>query len=132
MRMMLAAVLVGAAAGLPGCIFVSSNRAVESPRALVQQTREVEPGSGPPTFRSEHREQLARVTPGMSVEGLRALFPEAVFVERKHEEGRALDVYSVAMSVAYHYRDGRVVYTADEEGRFYFYEGKLERWKEGR
>lgn len=115
---------------LGGCIFVSSSREYGTPKKVLEQTREVVPGDGAPTFRGEYREQLAHLAPGMSVEQLRSLFPQAVFIEQYEDENRTVDVYSVKMSVAYHYREGVAIHTADEEAKFYFHEGKLLKWRE--
>jgi hypothetical protein len=116
---------------LPGCIIVATDRTYHVPsKKELAAVRQVDATQPLPTFRSEYREELSKLAPGMSVEEFRGLFPQSVFVEQVSSEGQSTDAYSVKLNVPYRYRGGEVILTAQDEAWFYFRDGAFVKWGE--
>jgi hypothetical protein len=130
------ATLTAAALGLatlPGCILVATDRHYyPATKKDLDSVRQVEPGGAAPSVRSDYKDQLAKLTPGISVDAFKAQFPSAVFVEQKEDAGHKIDAYSVKLEERYHVRGEGVIQTSHDEAWFYFRDGGFVKWGEPR
>jgi hypothetical protein len=118
-------------AALPGCILVATDHCQRSPtQAELDAVRQVEVSSSAPSIRTDYKEQLAKLTPGMSVDSFRAILPGALFVEQKQDGASKLDAYSLKLEEPYHVRGVSVIMTAKDEAWFYFRDGGFVKWGE--
>src|SRR5690348_14060306 len=118
---------------LPGCIIVATDHYEHPHHASKEELaniRQVEGTEGPPRLRREYHEQLSKLAPGMSPDAFRQVFPDAVFVSEKSDEGHKLDAYSVKLHALYYYRGEDIIRTAHDEAWFYFKDGAFVKWGE--
>lgn len=125
-------------ASLSGCIVLEGGSNWPRPPALTsaeaKSVPEV-PTGGVPTIRETYTPELARLTPGISVEAFKELFKEAAFIEqRTSDAGKTTDAYNISLRQRYRYRwDGDYyAWTQSEEIWFFFKEGRLVKWGEAR
>jgi hypothetical protein len=126
------------AASLSGCIILSGGSNWPRPPSLTsaeaKSVPEV-PTGGVPTIREKYAPELARLTPGMTIEAFKEIFKEAAFVEqRTTDAGKTTDAYNISLRQRYRYRwDGDYyAWTQSEEVWFFFRDGKLLKWGEAR
>ena len=122
-----------ALATLPGCIIVATDRydrPHHATKAELAAVRQIEASDRPPSIRSEYREQLTRLAPGMSVASFKEAFPQAIFVSEREDSGHKLDAYSVKVSEPYYRRGDDVIQTAHDEAWFYFKDSGFVKWGE--
>lgn len=118
-------------ATLPGCIIVATDRHYyPATKKELEAVRQVDQGGAAPSIRSDHKDQLARLSPGMSFDSFKAMFPDAVFVEQKEEAGHKLDAYSVKLEERYHVRGDNVILTSHDEAWFVFKDSQFVKWGE--
>jgi hypothetical protein len=138
-RVILAVGGVASLAFLSGCIVLQGGSNWPRPPALssaeAKQVPEV-PTGGVPTIREKFSPELARMTPGMSVDEFKSVFKDAAaFMERRTSDaGVVTDAYNISLRQRYRYRwDGDYyAWTQSEEVWFYFKDGKLAKWGEAR
>jgi hypothetical protein len=119
-----------ALASLSGCIIVATDRTYHSAsKKDLASVRQIDPTQGVPTIRSEYKEELSKLAPGMSVASFREIFPNALFVEQQ-ADAAPVDAYSVKLNIPYRFRDGSSIHTAQDEAWFYFRDGNFVKWGE--
>jgi hypothetical protein len=118
-------------AALSGCIIVATDRHYyPATKKELEAVRQVEPGQSAPTVRGDHKDDLAKLTPGMSVESFKTLFPGSLFIEQRNEDGHKVDAYAVKVEEPYHVRGESVIQTSHDEAWFFFKDGQFVKWGE--
>lgn len=140
-RTMLSIGLAAAALAASGCVVAIGNRPTDSDDASrirlssdeVAGVPVVESALEVPSFDEAYGRELAQLSPEMTVEEFRKLFPDARFVERTVVDGAPVDAWSVVHKQLYRYdSDRRYGYIKRDERWFYFRNGSFVKWGKAR
>jgi len=87
--------ILGTLATVPGCIFVAKSDRSGRTYARNDLATQIEPGQPLPGVRERRRDDLARLSPGMSTDEFRRVFGDAVFIESRSVGTRQWQAFSV-------------------------------------
>ena len=118
-------------AALPGCILVATDRHYyPASKQELEACKQVDSADAAPTVRTVYHDEIAKLTPGMTIDAFKSSFTSALFVEQREDAGHKLDAYSVKLNEPYHVRGQSIILTSHDEAWFYFKDGQFVKWGE--